>query len=147
MTAAGLDDHRSESAHEAADARRASGGRVSLIALLGRVGRSAEAAGLCPAREGWTDFEEERPEVWIKGASPLPFVFWQTGKNFKERREEGKILGLLGDGRRRCACSADESVAIAPTSRDPGSIESTSGFLFSRQNRYSDDRRNDSIYN
>jgi len=30
--------------HGAAGARRASGGRVSLIALLGRVGRSAEAA-------------------------------------------------------------------------------------------------------
>ncbi len=34
----------SEDIHEVAGARRAPGGRVSPIALLGRVGRSAEAA-------------------------------------------------------------------------------------------------------
>ena len=96
--------------HEAAGARRASGGRVSLIARLGRVGperesaeehvgpkarlASAVAAGLRLVSEGWADFETDRPEVWIRGG-PFNRSFPRIGTGKRARWRLNNALFVI----------------------------------------------------
>jgi len=55
-----------------------------------------------------------------KGERPLCRSFFGRPEGISKREERrGRPWVLLGDGRRRCACSADESVAIAPHLESP----------------------------